>query len=88
MDMEYMKCLMQDVPPVKDDKGTRYTFYADYAFRVLLCKDVFFEKEQEYRIILPNEVIEEGKSYPVKLSEEYEICDLNSFFEKNWRSRR
>ena len=31
---------------------------------------------------LPNEVIEEGKSYPVKLSEEYEICDLNSFFEK------
>ena len=32
--------------------------------------------------------IEEGKSYPVKLSEEYEICDLNSFFEKNWRNRR
>lgn len=88
MDMEYMKYLMQDVPPVKDDKGTRYTFYADYAFRVLFCKDVFFEKEQEYRIILPNEVIEEGKSYPVKLSEEYEICDLNSFFEKNWRNRR
>lgn len=88
MDMEYMKYLMQDVPPVKDYKGTRYTFYADYAFRVLFCKDVFFEKEQEYRIVLPNEVIEEGKSYPVKLSEEYEICDLNSFFEKNWRNRR
>lgn len=51
-------------------------------FRVLFCKDVFFEKEQEYRIILPNEVIEDGKSYPVRLSEEYEICDLNFFFEK------
>ena len=82
MDMEYMKYLMQDVPPVKDDKGTRYTFYEDYAFRVLFCKDVFFEKEQEYRIILPNEAIEDGKSYPVRLSEEYEICDLNFFFEK------
>lgn len=63
-------------------KGTRYIFYADYAFRVLFCKDVFFEKEQKYRIILPNEVIEDGKSYPVRLSEEYEICDLNFFFEK------
>lgn len=81
MDMEYMKYLMQDVPPVKDDKGTRYTFYAEYAFRVLFCKDVFFEKEQEYRIVLPNEVIESGKSYPVKFSAKYEICDLNSFFE-------
>ena len=72
---------MQDVPPIKDDKGTRYTFCAEYAFRALFCKDVFFEKEQEYRIVLPNEVIESGKSYAVKFSAKYEICDLNSFFE-------
>lgn len=81
MDMEYMKYLMQDVPPVKNDKGVKYTFYADYTFRVLFCKDVFFEKEQEYRIVLPDEVIECSKNYPVKLSEKYEICDLDSFFE-------
>lgn len=65
MDMEYMKYLMQDAVPKKVDGGTRYTFYADYAFRVLFCKDVFFEKEQEYRIVLPNEKIEAGMSYPV-----------------------
>lgn len=72
---------MQDVPPVKCDKGTRYTFYEDYAFRVLFCKDVFFEKEQEYRIVLPNEVIEGGKSYLVKFSDKYEIYDFPFFFE-------
>lgn len=63
MDIEYMKYLMQDVPPVKDDNVTKYTFYADYAFRVLFCKDVFFEKKQKYRIILPNKKIEKGKIY-------------------------
>lgn len=81
MDMEYMKYVMQDTTPVKVDGATRYTFYADYAFRVLFCKDVFFDKEQEYRIVLPNETIENGKSYPVILSTEYEIYDLDEFFE-------
>ena len=81
MDMEYMKYLMQDASPEKVDGGIRYTFYADYAFRVLFCKDVFFEKEQEYRIVLPNETIEAGKSYPVRLSKDYEIIDLHTFFD-------
>ena len=80
MDMEYMKYLMQDAPPEKIDGGTKYVFYVDYAFRVLFCKDVFFEKEQEYRIVLPNDTIESGKSYPVILSTNYEICDLEAFF--------
>lgn len=81
MDMEYIKYLMQDAAPEKVDGGTRYTFFADYAFSVLFCKDVFFEKEQEYRIVLPNETIEAGKSYPVQLSKDYEIIDLDTFFE-------
>lgn len=81
MDMEYMRYLVQDVPPVKSDRETRYTFYADYAYRILFCKDIFFEKEQEYRIVLPDETIENGKSYPVDFSTEYEICDLNYFFD-------
>lgn len=81
IDMEYMKYLMQDAAPEKVDGGTRYVFYADYAFRVLFCKDVFFEQEQEYRIVLPKEKIEVGKSYPVQLSTDYEIYDLNTFFE-------
>lgn len=81
MDMEYIKYLIQDAVSEKVDGGTKYTFYADYAFRVLFCKDVFFEKEQEYRIVLPNETIEAGKSYPVQLSKDYEIIDLDTFFE-------
>lgn len=53
IDMEYMKYLMQDVPPVIKDGKTTYSFQADYVFRALFCKDVFFSDEQEYRIVLP-----------------------------------
>lgn len=81
MDMKYVEYLMQDVAPEKVGGRTRYVLYADYAFRVLFCKDVFFEQEQEYRIVLPKEKIEVGKSYPVQLSTDYEIYDLNTFFE-------
>lgn len=80
MDMEYMKYLTQDVPPMKENGTTCYSFYADYAYRVLFCKDVFFTNEQEYRIVLPTETIDVGTSYPIKLSTRYEICDLDEFF--------
>lgn len=80
MDMEYMRYLMQDVPPVKEKGKITYTFYADYAYRVLFCKDVFFRNEQEYRIVLPNDVIDDGRSYPIKLSTEYKMYSLNDFF--------
>lgn len=80
MDMEYMKYLMQDVQPVKVDGATKYVLHADYAYRVLFCKDIFFEKEQEYRIVLPNEIIDVGKSCPVQFSSDYEVIDLNTFF--------
>lgn len=81
MDFKYMKYLLQDATPEKVGERTRYVFYVDYAFRILFCKDVFFEQEQEYRIVLPTEKIEVGKSYPVQLSTDYEIYDLNTFFE-------
>ena len=45
------------------------------------AKMYFFEQEQEYRIVLPNETIEAGKSYPVRLSKDYEIIDLHTFFD-------
>ena len=81
MDMEYMKYMMQDAPPVKENGMTRYTLYADYAYRVLFCKDVYFKEEQEYRIVLPDDIIESGTIYPVCLSCKYEILDLEEFFE-------
>lgn len=45
IDMEYMKYLTQDVPSMKENGTIRYTFNADYAYRVLFCKDVFFTNE-------------------------------------------
>ena len=77
MEMEYMQYLMQDTPPFTDEKGNKhYVFHADYAFRVLFCKDVFFTNEQEYRIVLPNERINEGTHYPVKISEDIKIAPI------------
>lgn len=78
--MEYMKYLMQDVPPVIKDGKTTYSFQADYVFRALFCKDVFFSDEQEYRIVLPHEKVSKGTSYQVKLSESIKILSLSEFF--------
>lgn len=41
IDMEFMKYLTQDVQPVQENGTTSYIFYADYAYRVLFCKDIF-----------------------------------------------
>ena len=79
MDMEYMMYLVQDVPPVIENGMKRYVFHADYVYRVLFCKDVFFEDEQEYRIVLPDEKITKGTHFPVQLSEDIEIRSLDEF---------
>lgn len=80
MDMDYIRYVTQDVPPIKKNGITQYMFRDDYAYRVLFCKDVFFCNEQEYRILLPNDVIQRGTNYPVKLSTKYNLYDLEAFF--------
>lgn len=79
IDMEYMKYLTQDVPPIVENRKKTYVFRADYAYRALFCKDVFFKDEQEYRIVLPNEMITEGTRYPIKVSENIKIVPLEDF---------
>lgn len=79
MDMEYLKYLVQDVPPVVENGKKTYSFLAKYVYRALLCKDVFFSDEQEYRIVLPDETITEGTLYPVKLSEVIPVVSLDDF---------
>lgn len=79
-DLSYFKYLTQDVPPKREGKKTIYSFNADYVYRSLLCKDVFFSKEQEYRFILPRIEIESGKVFPVHLQQKIELKDLNTFF--------
>lgn len=79
MDMEYMKYLMQDVPPVKENGTEKYIFCVDYVYRSLFCKDIFFRQEQEYRIVLPEESISEGKHYPVRFSTGIQMMPLDEF---------
>ena len=76
MDLQYMKYLIQDAEPIYENGMKRYAFYEEYAYRVLFCKDLFFEKEQEYRFILPTERIDEGTKYNVKLSCKYKISNI------------
>ena len=80
-EMEYYEYLTQDVPPVIENGKTIYSFHADYVYRALFCKDVYFAGEQEYRIVLPEESISVGTHYPIKLSERIVSLSLNGFFD-------
>lgn len=80
MDMEYLKYLTQDATPKKENGTETRSFKAAYVFRALLCKDVFFRDEQEYRIVLPDEMIAHGTKYPVKLSNPVTVLSLDEFF--------
>ena len=83
MDMEYMKYVTQDVPPVVEDGRETYSFYEDFAYRVLFCKDVFFKDEQEFRFVMPEEYISVGTNYPVNLRDTYKIEELESFMREH-----
>ncbi len=87
MDMEYMKYLAQDAPPEIEKGMKKYSFRAEYVYRVLLCKDVFFQDEQEYRIILPDEKITKGTSFPVKLSNSIQVLAIEDFFSKEYQGK-
>ncbi len=81
MDGNYIKYIMQGKPPEIDGNKRIYLFDEECIHRALFCKDVFFSDEQEYRIILPDDEIINGKSYPVKLNEFISIVPLEQFFD-------
>lgn len=81
MDMQYMKYLVQDVPPVVENGKRTYRFLAKYVYRSLLCKDVYFRDEQEYRIILLNDEISKGTCFSVRYSHNIRVMDLDDFFD-------
>lgn len=80
MDMDYMRYLTQDTPPIIEGNQKRYSFLAKYVYRCLLCKDNYFRNEQEYRIILNGEKIESSKVYKVKYTKNIKVVDLEEFF--------
>ena len=81
-DLSYFKYLAQDTPPVRLDGKTVYSFNAKYVYRALLCKDVFFADEQEYRFILPEVKIVDGREFQTTLQETIELHDLSAFFSR------
>ena len=81
-DMEFWKFIIQDHEPEKEGSRVKYTVYESDAWRHLLCKDVFFQQEQEFRFILPNEKIDGGGLYKIDVPEKVHIIDLDEFFSK------
>lgn len=78
--LAYFKYLAQDVPPRKENGKTVYSFNDKYVYRSLLCKDIFFKKEQEYRFILTQRSITKAQEFHVKINECVELQDLDYFF--------
>lgn len=83
IDHDYMKYLMQDVPPIVEGNKTTYSFNVKYVYRSLFCKDKFFSDEQEFRIVLPEFEIDKGTLFHVSLSENIEVFNLDEFFISN-----
>lgn len=81
LDYEYFKFLTQDTPPSIEMNKKTYSFNVNYVYRILLCKDIYFADEHEFRIILPKEKIENSKIYHVDLSDKISLCDLSDIFE-------
>ena len=82
LDLEMIKYLTNS-DPFDYSKPWSFSFTVDMAYRHLFCKDTFFSDEQEYRIVLPEESINIGKTYPVDFCEQIEIYDLDEFYSMN-----
>lgn len=79
-DLDYYKYLSQDTPPRRINGQTVHSFNSKYTYRCLLCKDVYFEDEQEFRFILPKRKISEAMEFDFTTSEIIEMQDLSTFF--------
>ncbi len=79
-DLSYFKYLSQGAPPNKENERLCYSIKSKDIYRSLLCKDLFFKKEQEYRFILPQMNITKSREFPVRLNESIELQDLSYFF--------
>lgn len=64
----------------KFEKNKRYSMVYDNRYRHLLCKDIAFEEQREYRFILLDDKIVEPKEYKFKFEAMHEIVDLRQLF--------
>lgn len=76
-DIQYFKYLTQDTPPEKVNGGIKYSFSANYVYRCLFCKDIYFQNEQEYRILLPKTSIDSPQEFQIPLTSPIKLFDID-----------
>lgn len=80
VDMEFLKFVTQGHEPKREGNRTEYALRVSDAWRHLLCKDLFFKDEQEFRFILPQEKINGGSLYEIDAPSDVQIIDFDEFF--------
>ncbi len=73
-----MLCTILGVEEIKPK--TKYYLTYDNKFRHLLCKDMAFKNQDEYRFLILGEYIEEPKKYEYELTSDYILVNLKDFF--------
>lgn len=65
------------------ETGTVGTMTYENRYRHLLCKDIAFANQQEYRFIKLDELIGEAKKYPIKFDISYLMVSTDELFSGN-----
>jgi hypothetical protein len=69
----------------KVEGGTKYSMTTDNAHRMLLCKDKYFIDEKEYRFILPDERIDNPKTYYFSKLANTEVMSFDDFRKRGFK---
>lgn len=81
---DYSKCYVQQFSYLctgdenADFKSLSMTY--ENRYRHLLCKDIFFKNQKEYRFIKLDELIDVPKSYPFEFNYEYKLVSCEDLF--------
>lgn len=81
-DLNYISYWLEIATHIQEGNEHKYTINENNVFRFLLCKDIFFENEQEYRFILPKDTIKKGTIYHIRLNQAISVVNLKELFEK------
>lgn len=73
-----MLCTILGVDEIKPN--TRYSLTYDNKYRHLLCKDITFKNQNEYRFLILDEYIEQPRNYKFELTSKYLLVSLHDFF--------
>lgn len=81
-DYQYLMYLTQDSEEKIAPGGRARSFNGDYSFRSLLCKDVFFKDEQEFRFVLNKYEIDAPREFDVYLSGKVDLQPIEYLITK------